>query len=102
MNFNAMLGSQMCVCFSQRSGSDRQGNWELRTLRQGGFRQGIPFLDFSLKDWLFDSPDSGSVCVCESVKLLFFFSEQIFDSILFVSGSLQDMMQFNVTYFSVL
>lgn len=41
MNFNAMLGSQMRVCFSQRSGSDRQGNWELRTLRQGGFRQGI-------------------------------------------------------------
>lgn len=33
---------------------------------------------------------------------LFFFSEQIFDSILFVSGSLQVMMQFNVTYFSVL
>lgn len=61
MNFNAMLGSQMRVCFSQRSGSDRQGNWELRTLRQGGFRQGISFLEFSLKDWLFDSPDSGSV-----------------------------------------
>lgn len=41
-----------------------------------------------------------------SVSLLnnffFFFSEQIFDSILFVSGSLQVMMQFNVTYFSVL
>lgn len=36
------------------------------------------------------------------LNFILFFSEQIFDSILFVSGSLQVMMQFNVTYFSVL